>query len=417
MINKSMRLTAGFLASVLLITVIPADSVAARGTEETTAYTSVDNYSFSAGALSAITETVVVDTKDDDTILADKETGVAENDAPIVSEPDGTDTPEETPQAPETEEVPETPVNPFANIAIANNKVTTYLNVRVEPSAEATILGKLYKNNAATVLEDLGDWYKISTGNMTGYIAAEYVTVGDEDVCKAAATMTAVITTNALRLRKQPSTSAGVHTLLGTGQKVSVLEDNGDGWLKIKYKSYIGYISADYADVTLTYTYGETLEEEKARIAAEKAAKKAAEEAAKKKAEEEKKKQEAANKVYKEPTGSSGQAVIDYALQFVGNRYVWGGESLTNGVDCSGFVMKIYEKFGISLPHSSYKLRSVGRAVKESELQPGDIICYSGHVALYMGNGKIVHASNKKDGIKISNNYKYKKVLAIRRVL
>lgn len=414
MINKNLRLTAGLLASALLITVIPADAVAAKGAEEATAYTSVDNYSFSAGAISAITETVVVDTKDDDTILADKETGVTENDTPIVSEPDGTDTPEATPEVPE---VPEVPVNPFANIAIPNNKVSTYLNVRVEPSSEATILGKLYKNNAAFVLENLGDWYKISTGNMTGYIAAEYVTVGDEAACKAAATMTAVITTNTLRLRKEPSTSAGVHTLLGTGQKVSVLEDNGDGWLKIKYKSYTGYISADYADVTLTYTYGETLEEEKARVAAEKAAKKAAEEAAKKKAEEEKKKQEAANKVYKDPTGSNGQAVIDYALQFVGNKYVWGGESLTNGVDCSGFVMKIYEKFGISLPHSSYKLRSVGRAVKESDLQPGDIICYSGHVALYMGNGKIVHASNKKDGIKISNNYKYKKVLAIRRVL
>ena len=113
---------------------------------------------------------------------------------------------------------------------------------------------------------------------------------------------------------------------------------------------------------------------------------------------------------YKDPTGKDGQAVIDYALQFVGNKYVWGGESLTKGVDCSGFVMKVYEKFGIKLPHSSYKLRKVGKAVKASDLQPG-------HVALYIGNGKIVHAANKKDGIKISNNYKYKKVLAIRRVL
>lgn len=409
MINNSVRLTAGFLASVLLITTIPADSIQTEGAEDTTVYMSIDEYNFSSGAISAITETVVLDTDDDDSVLVDGDAGVTENDTPIVSEPDGSEeTPEETPE----EVVPEEPVNPFANIAIAN-KITTYLNVRLEPNSDSEAVGKLYKNNAAIVVEDLGEWYKIESGNLTGYIASKYVTVGNENICKSAATMTAKITTNTLRLRKKPSTSAGVYTLLGTGQKVTVLEDNGDGWLKVKYKSYTGYIAAEYADVTLTYSYGETKEEEKAREAAEKAAK----EAEKKKQEEEKKKQEAANKEYKEPTGTGGQAVVDYALQFVGNRYVWGGESLTNGVDCSGFVMKVYEKFGIKLPHSSYKLRSVGRKVSASELQPGDIICYSGHVAIYIGNGKIVHASNKKDGIKISNNYKYKKVITIRRVL
>lgn len=409
MINNSVRLTAGFLASVLLITTIPADSIQTEGAEDTTVYMSIDEYNFSSGAISAITETVVLDTDDDDSVLVDGDAGVTENDTPIVSEPDGSEeTPEETPE----EVVPEEPVNPFANIAIAN-KITTYLNVRLEPNSDSEAVGKLYKNNAAIVVEDLGEWYKIESGNLTGYIASKYVTVGNENICKSAATMTAKITTNTLRLRKKPSTSAGVYTLLGTGQKVTVLEDNGDGWLKVKYKSYTGYIAAEYADVTLTYSYGETKEEEKAREAAEKAAK----EAEKKKQEEEKKKQEAANKEYKEPTGTGGQAVVDYALQFVGNRYVWGGESLTNGVDCSGFVMKVYEKFGIKLPHSSYKLRSVGRKVSASELQPGDIICYSGHVAIYIGNGKIVHASNKKDGIKITNNYNYKKVITIRRVL
>ena len=409
MINNSVRLTAGFLASVLLITTIPADSIQTEGAEDTTVYMSIDEYNFSSGAISAITETVVLDTDDDDSVLVDGDAGVTENDTPIVSEPDGSEeAPEETPE----EVVPEEPVNPFANIAIAN-KITTYLNVRLEPNSDSEAVGKLYKNNAAIVVEDLGEWYKIESGNLTGYIASKYVTVGNENICKSAATMTAKITTNTLRLRKKPSTSAGVYTLLGTGQKVTVLEDNGDGWLKVKYKSYTGYIAAEYADVTLTYSYGETKEEEKAREAAEKAAK----EAEKKKQEEEKKKQEAANKEYKEPTGTGGQAVVDYALQFVGNRYVWGGESLTNGVDCSGFVMKVYEKFGIKLPHSSYKLRSVGRKVSASELQPGDIICYSGHVAIYIGNGKIVHASNKKDGIKITNNYNYKKVITIRRVL
>lgn len=115
-------------------------------------------------------------------------------------------------------------------------------------------------------------------------------------------------------------------------------------------------------------------------------------------------------------TSGSGQAVADYACQFVGNPYVWGGESLTNGADCSGFIKAVYAHFGVSLPHSSYSLRSVGRAVSASEMRAGDIVCYDGHVAIYIGGGRIVHASNKKDGIKISPNYAYRTVVAIRRI-
>ncbi|MBO5098269.1 MAG: SH3 domain-containing protein [Agathobacter sp.] len=415
MINNNLRITAGFLAGILLFSSTPAEWLAVEdaNTSETVTYMSDELYYFSAGAVSAMNETVVLDKDDDDTILADKETGVTENDAPVVSEPEeGGETPvtpEETPDIPEEKPEEVVPVNPFANIAIAN-KINNYTYVRKAPNADGEVLGKMYKNNAAVVLEDLGDWYKVTSGNVTGYVAAKFVTVGDAAVCKKVATITAKSTTNGLRLRKKASTSAGIYTILGKGAKVTVLDDSIEGWLKVKYKSYTGYISADYADVTITYEYGETKAEEKARLKKE--------EEAKKKAEEEKKKQEQAEKdKYKDPTGKDGQAVIDYALQFVGNKYVWGGESLTKGVDCSGFVMKVYEKFGIKLPHSSYKLRKVGKAVKASDLQPGDIICYSGHVALYIGNGKIVHAANKKDGIKISNNYKYKKVLAIRRVL
>lgn len=113
----------------------------------------------------------------------------------------------------------------------------------------------------------------------------------------------------------------------------------------------------------------------------------------------------------------TGQSVVNYACQFVGNPYVWGGTSLTNGADCSGFIMSIYAKFGVSLPHSSGAMAGCGRGVSYSEAMPGDIICYAGHVAIYMGGGQIVHASNAKDGIKISGNAAYRSIVAVRRVL
>ena len=113
----------------------------------------------------------------------------------------------------------------------------------------------------------------------------------------------------------------------------------------------------------------------------------------------------------------TGQSVVNYACQFVDNPYVWGGTSLTNGADCSGFIMSIYAKFGVSLPHSSGAMAGCGRGVSYSEAMPGDIICYAGHVAIYMGGGQIVHASNAKDGIKISGNAAYRPIVAVRRVL
>lgn len=113
----------------------------------------------------------------------------------------------------------------------------------------------------------------------------------------------------------------------------------------------------------------------------------------------------------------TGSSVVDYATQFVGNPYVWGGTSLTNGADCSGFTQAVYNSFGVSIPRTSYEQQNAGREVSYSEAQPGDLICYGGHVAIYMGGGKIVHASNSRDGIKISNDATYRTILSVRRLV
>ena len=109
--------------------------------------------------------------------------------------------------------------------------------------------------------------------------------------------------------------------------------------------------------------------------------------------------------------------VVDYATQFVGNPYVWGGTSLTNGADCSGFVQSVYANFGVSLPRTSYEQQNAGTEVSYADAQPGDLICYGGHVAIYMGNGQIVHASNSQDGIKISNDATYRTIVSVRRLV
>lgn len=120
---------------------------------------------------------------------------------------------------------------------------------------------------------------------------------------------------------------------------------------------------------------------------------------------------------YQSSGSGSGSAVVDFATQFVGNPYVWGGTSLTDGADCSGFVQSVYANFGVSLPRTSYEQQNAGTEVSYADAQPGDLICYGGHVAIYMGDGKIVHASNAKDGIKISNDATYRNILSVRRLV
>ena len=381
-------------------------------------------------------------------------------------------------------ELPQT-ASEFADIAVA--QVNHYVNVRQEPDTESEILGKLYDKSAATVLETTEDgWYRITSGNVNGYVKAEYVVVGDEELARSVGTRLATVTTTTLFVRTEPTTEAKVLTMLPDGDDVVVTDESTEGWAKVSTADGDGYVALDYVTLSTEYIHAESKAEEEARLAREEAERQAAaraaeearkareaeaaraaaeQEAARKAAEKQEAKKSgsgssaAAGSSTASSSGSSagsssgssagsssgssagsssgssagsssgssvgqsaqtassnGQAVVDYARQFLGNPYVYGGNSLTNGTDCSGFVKGVYAAFGINLPRTSAEQRSVGYAVSLSEIQPGDIVCYSGHVGIYAGNNTLIHASNEKTGITLTSPVTYRSVLAVRRI-
>lgn len=314
----------------------------------------------------------------------------------------------------------ETPVvkSEYADIAIA--QVDNYVNVRSTPGEDGEVLGKLYNNSAATVDAVEGDWYKITSGNVTGYVKQEFVVVGNEELAKSVGRRLATVNTETLKVRTDASMDASVLGMVPGGDDLTVLEEL-DGWVKVTMEEGEGYVSTDYVTLSTDYVTAESKAEEEARLAKEEAERKAAEEAARKASQKAAQKSSGSKSSggssnYSAPSGSGGAAVANYACQFVGNPYVYGGTSLTNGADCSGFVMSVYAQFGISLPHSSSGMRSVGYEVSQSEMQPGDIICYSGHVAIYVGNDTIVHASTPSTGIKYTSPAAYKSIITVRRI-
>ncbi len=307
----------------------------------------------------------------------------------------------------DTQEAPVRSEETFENLVIAD--ANAYVNVRSLPSENGKVLGKFYDNAVGEILGYENGWYHIQSGSITGYVKASFCITGEEAsvLAKEVGTRLAVVSCDGLYVRKEASVDSEVLRMVALKDELLVLEETEE-WIKVDVEEGFGWVAKEYVELKTEYIHAESKEEERTRLANESEARERARKVAIKKA---------ASDIVITGDNEMGVAVAEYAIQFVGNPYVWGGVSLTEGADCSGFVMKVYEKFGVSLPHSSAADRRQGYAVKGGlkNAQPGDLICYSGHVALYIGDGKIVHAASEKSGIKIGKA-NYRTILAIRRI-
>lgn len=266
-------------------------------------------------------------------------------------------------------------VDGYTVLGVAN--VTNYLNVRETPDLDGDLLGKLPMNAGCEILEVLDGWYKISSGNVEGYVSAEFLLTGEaaNDRAREALSTVAKVNADMLMVREEPNTDCTILTRVAEGEELEVVETL-EGWIKINIDDKTGYVCAEYVDVYKTLPKGVTLKELS----------------------------------YGGGVSNTAVDLIEYAKQFLGNPYVYGGTSLTNGTDCSGFTMRIFQKFGYSLSRTSREQAYNGRRVSLSDIQPGDLLFYSrggsiGHVAIYIGNGQIIHASTERTGIIISNAY------------
>ncbi len=391
--NISYAIAAGVLLSSVSMTSLASPVAGVVGMASTDSATVASN---SYSTLSGVSLTLA-NILSDASAAADNTSDVASNNTTTVEQ-----------QAPESE---------YANVAIA--QVDNYVNIRSTPSEDGDVVGKLYNKSAATVLATEGDWYQITSGNCTGYVKCEFVVVGDEELAKSVSTRLATVTTQTLYVREQPTTESSVEGMVPEGDDLVVTDESmaDTGWVKVSLLEYEGYVSLEFVTLSTDYVTAESKEEEAARLAKEEAERKAAAAAA---AASQRKASSGSyytggSSSYAAPSGAGGSAVVSYASQFVGNPYVYGGSSLTNGTDCSGFVMGVYSAFGVGLPHSSSAMRSVGYGVDVNSMQAGDIVCYSGHVGIYTGNGTIVNALNTSSGITYTN-VNYSPILAVRRI-
>ena len=346
-----------------------------------------------------------------------------------------------------------------------------YLNIHTDASLGSEVVGKLYSNDVAKILQDNGgDWVRIKSGKIVGYVLGEYLVRGDE------AQLLSELGKKNVAMADQGGDEVEVHrnksrygvvTTVSPGEQIDVEEDmeqETDGWIEVSTDSGRGYVRIEDISITDSYPVAESVDEQQERL--ENATVKDIADDAQKKADKASKVAEAAASLAEaaasilddedaEPTkadekaamtalavaevaqaaadhtqetadtakedmqkhgSETGEAVAQFALQFVGNPYVWGGSSLTHGTDCSGFTMAVYANFGIRLPHYDASQRGYGIGIDSlSDAKPGDLICFYGHVGIYIGDGMMVHASNPRDGIKVSRA-DYRSIAAIRRI-
>lgn len=327
----------------------------------------------------------------------------------------------------------------YLNRAFSNVSDFTY--IRSAPDKESEWTGKLYSDSTVTVLEYNGEWTKIRSGNVEGYVPADVLYTGEkaEEHAKEYETDVVTVLADVLNVRSGQGTENEILTQVMFRQQYESTGEPVNGWYPVKVGDFDGWVCGDYVEAETTFSYAESKEEEEERIAREEAESQAQiNNAAPQNNITSSTHQnvdngieiqngnglqvqsngaaEAQEAVSLQSQGYSGQAVIDFACQFIGNPYVWGGTSLTNGADCSGFVQSVYANFGISLPRTTWDMENVGYAVSYDQALPGDIVLYDGHVGLYMGDGNIVNAMNEAQGIGICNA-NYAPIITIRRVL
>lgn len=268
----------------------------------------------------------------------------------------------------------------YTNIGIANVE-SGNLNVREIPSTSGKLVGKMPKNSACEVLDVTEDgWAHITSGEVEGYVSLDYLLTGPDAKMKANEIVNTVAVANVdgLNVRDQADTSSAILTQVPKGEELEYLETL-DGWIKVSIDGEDAYVSAEYVTVVERLDTAVTMTE----------------------------------LLYGVGVSDVRVELVEYAKQFLGNPYVWGGTSLTKGADCSGFVLSVFKKFGVKLPHYSGSQANMGKKIKASELQPGDLVFYANssgtinHVALYIGGGRVIHASSPKTGIKISK-YNYR---------
>ena len=274
----------------------------------------------------------------------------------------------------------------YTNLGIA--QADGNINVREVPGTEAEIVGKLPNNAGCEIIGTDGEWTQIESGKVKGYIKSEYLLTGEAAIAKAQEVKqtVATVTTTTLYVRDEANTDSHVITMMPEGEELEVLEVL-DGWVKINVDSDEGYVSSDYVSIATELPKAQTMTEVR----------------------------------YGQGVSDVRVSLVSYATQFVGNPYVWGGTSLTRGADCSGFVLSVFANYGISLPHSSKAQANCGTKIAASDAQPGDLFFYGNgssinHVAIYIGGGRVVHASSPKSGIKISGAY-YRTPVKVVRVI